>query len=205
MATPPRFFQNNYYYHVYNRGNRKQAIFTNYRDYERFLTKVIEYKKKHHVRILAYCLMPNHFHFLIQQLSTNALSRFMSDICNSHTRYFNIKYELVGSLFQGRFKAKLVDRDEYLIHLSRYIHLNPIDLFPFAGKELWKRIAQYEWSSLPAYLSAKSNEIVNVGTILEYFPSKNTKNDLGNDYEEFVKSNIQLGTDSVIEKLVFEE
>ena len=201
MATPVRAFQNDYFYHVYNRGNRKQAIFTSYSDYERFLIKITDYKKKHPVRILAYCLMPNHFHILIQQLSSNALSKFMSDLCNSQTRYFNVKYESVGSLFQGRFKAKLIDSDEYLVHVSRYIHLNPLDLFPLAERELWERIMSYKWSSLPAYLSGKSNEIVAVEPILDYFSSK----DPVLDYKEFVKLNIKIKIDPVIEKLVFEE
>lgn len=201
MTTPSRSFQNDYYYHVYNRGNRKQAIFTNYRDYERFLTKVIDYKKKYPVRIIAYCLMPNHFHFLIQQLSPNALSKFMSDLCNSHSRYFNVKYELVGSLLQGRFKAKLIDNDEYLVHVSRYIHLNPVDLFPFAGKDLWERITFYKWSSLSTYMTGKSNEIVTVEPILDFFSSKNPVL----DYREFVESNMQVKTDPVIESLIFEE
>src|SRR3989304_8631466 len=104
MATPARSFQDEYYYHIYNRGNRKQVIFINNKDYERFLDKIIEYKKKYAVHILAYCLMPNHFHFLIKQSFPNALSKFMSDLCNSYSRYLNVKYELVGSLFQGRFK-----------------------------------------------------------------------------------------------------
>lgn len=201
MATPVRSFQNDYYYHVYNRGNRKQSIFVNYHDYERFLKKVIEYKKKYSIHILVYCLMPNHFHFILQQSSPNGISKFLSDLCNSYSRYFNVKYELVGSIFQGRFKAKLIDKDEYLIHLSRYIHLNPIDLFPFMGKELWERIMFYKWSSLNAYLFGKSNEIVNIEPILKYFSSK----DQTVDYKEFVESNIKANIDPVIESLVFEE
>jgi len=201
MATPARSFQDEYYYHIYNRGNRKQVIFINNKDYERFLDKIIEYKKKYAVHILAYCLMPNHFHFLIKQSFPNALSKFMSDLCNSYSRYLNVKYELVGSLFQGRFKAKLIDKDEYLIHLSRYIHLNPIELFPFAGEELWERISLYKWSSLNTYLVGKNNDIIDIDPILKYFSSKNPNA----DYKEFVESNIQVNTDPIIENLVFDE
>jgi REP element-mobilizing transposase RayT len=201
MAVPARNFQANSYYHVYNRGNRKQAIFTNYRDYERFLEKVVEYKKKYSIQLLAYCLMPNHFHFLIYQSSPNDLSKFISDLCNSHSRYFNVKYGLIGTLFQGRFKAKLVEKDEYLIHLSRYIHLNPVDLFPFAGKELWERVMFYKWSSLFAYLSNKNNNLVSVEQILGYFSPK----DPVSDYKKFVESNIELKIEPVIESLIFNE
>lgn len=201
MALPPRNFEDGGYYHIYNRGNRKQQIFVRYRDYERFLKKVVEYKKKYALEVLAYCLMPNHVHFLFQQLTANAISKFMSDLCNSHSRYFNVKYEMVGSLFQGRFKAKRVEKDEYLVHLSRYIHLNPVGLFHMVSKKSFEQLLQYKWSSLPAYLLRSNDEIVNVQSILQYFSTK----DPVADYKEFVESNIQLKTDPTIEHLVFEE
>lgn len=201
MATPPRFFEDNAYYHVYNRGNRKQQIFLYHRDYNRFLDKVVEYKKKYPLNVLAYCLMPNHFHFLLQQLATDSISRFISDLCNSHSRYFNVKYESVGSLFQGRFKAKRVDKDEYLVHLSRYIHLNPVELFKFLGKNAFDQLCLYRWSSFPLYLLGKKDDIVDPGIILQYFSSK----DPILDYKEFIASNIQLQEDPLIPHLTFEE
>ena len=201
MATPPRYIEDGVYYHVYNRGNRKQQIFLQDRDYERFLEKVLEYKKKYPVKIVAYCLMPNHFHFLIQQLSPNALSRFLSNLCNSHSRYFNVKYKTVGSLYQGRFKAKKVDKDEYLVHLSRYIHLNPVDLFSYLGKGVSDQLQLYRWSSLPLYLFGSSNELVNPKEILNYFSSR----DPLKDYKDFIISNIHLKLDPVINHLAFNE
>lgn len=200
MATPQRIFEDGAYYHVYNRGNRKQQIFLNARDYERYLDKVIEYKKKYPLEILAYCLMPNHIHFLVKQISSNVISRFMSDLCNSHSRYFNVKYDTVGSLYQGRFKAKKVDKDEYLTHLSRYIHLNPADLF-YLTKDTFEQVSSYRWSSLPAYLLGRSNEIVGVESVLQYFSSK----DPITDYKEFVEANIKLKADPTIDHLTFDE
>lgn len=201
MATPPRIFETGSYYHVYNRGNRREQTFLRYRDYERFLGKVAEYKKKYQLEILVYCLMPNHVHFLLQQLADNAISKFMSDLCNSHSRYFNVKYETVGSLFQGRFKAKLVDKDEYLVYLSSYIHLNPLELFHLRNNNGFELLLHYKWSSLPTYLSGKSDEIVNVDSILQYFSSK----DPVADYKDFIASNIEARINPVIESLVFEE
>lgn len=200
MAVPPRFFEDGVYYHIYNRGNRKQQVFFGARDYERFLEKVVEYKKKYPVEILAYCLMPNHFHFLLRQLATNSISRLMSDLCNSQSRYFNIKYESVGSLFQGRFKAKRVDKDEYLIHLSRYIHLNPVELL-FRGKDIFDRLSSYKWSSLPLYLKGGADEIADSQFVLNYFSIK----DRVGDYKNFVAENINLEEDPLIEHLVFED
>ena len=202
MAMPPRFFENGAYYHIYNRGNRKQSIFLQTRDYERFLDKVVEYKKKFPLNIVSYCLMPNHFHFLLQQPSSNSISQFLSILCNSHSRYFNVKYETVGSLFQGRFKAKRVDKDEYLIHLSRYIHLNPVKLFNFVNKEMViQQLLFYRWSSLPAFLANKATDIVDPFPILNYFSTK----DAVEDYRNFVMSNIRLEANPVIDHLVFNE
>ena len=199
---PPRFFENGAYYHIYNRGNRKQPIFLQTRDYERFLEKIVEYKKKFPLRIISYCLMPNHLHFLLQQLSSNSISQFLSILCNSHSRYFNVKYETVGSLFQGRFKAKRVDKDEYLIHVSRYIHLNPVELFSFANKEfLIKQLLIYRWSSLRCFLTGKTTDIVDPLPILKYFSTK----DSVKDYRDFVISNIHLEANPLIDHLVFDE
>ncbi|PJE57966.1 MAG: transposase [Candidatus Portnoybacteria bacterium CG10_big_fil_rev_8_21_14_0_10_36_7] len=200
MAYPPRLFENGSFYHIYNRGNRKQQIFLSSRDYERFLGKIIEYKKKINVNIIAFCLMPNHFHFLIQQLSINAISKFFSDLCNSYSKYFNTKYETVGSLYQGRFKAKLIDSDEYLIHVSRYIHLNPIDLF-FPSKNIVNDLLNYEWSSLKSYLSSSKNETIDTDIILNYFSKKNPVD----EYRKFIVSNINVPAYPIIEHLVFDE
>ena len=201
MATAPRLFEDGGYYHVYNRGNRKQQIFLQDRDYERFLEKVAEYKKKFPIKILAYCLMPNHFHFLLQQLAPNAISGFFSTLCNSHSRYFNVKYETVGSIYQGRFKAKKVDKDEYLVHLSRYIHLNPVDLFSFLGKGIFNQLLQYPWFSLQSYLSGNANEIADPGFILKYFSNKNPTE----DYKNFVAAQIRTKIDPIISHLAFNE
>lgn len=202
MATPPRLFENGVYYHVYNRGHRKQRIFLNDRDYERILDKIVEYKKKFLVNIVAFCLMPNHFHFLLQQSASNSISSFLSNLCNSHSRFYNTKYETVGSLFQGRFKSKKVDTDEYLIHLSRYIHLNPTDLFNFNNQKMMvDYVLSYKWSSLPIFLSGKPNEVVDPSPILGYF----SKGDPIVDYQKFVVDQIQMTANPVIEHLLFDE
>ena len=201
MATPPRILSLGNYYHVYNRGNRKQQIFLQERDYERFVEKIQQYQEKYPVEIVAYCLMPNHIHFLIKQVTGNGISQFMSNLCNSHSRYFNVKYETVGSLFQGRFKAKLVDKDEYLIHLSRYIHLNPVSLFKQINKNLFDQLSLYPWSSLPLYLSGVANKITNPKYLLQFFASV----DPAKDYQDFIKTNINLEIDPIITGLEFED
>lgn len=140
-----------YYYHLYNRGVEKRDIFLGRRDYLRFLETLGYYRKTplpmklsdfrrgviklkeidnqtELVRILCYCLMPNHFHLLVQQMIDGGISQFLRKVSDSYTRYFNTKYERIGSLFQGSFKARLIETDEYLLHLSKYIHRNSFPL-----------------------------------------------------------------------------
>jgi len=102
----------------------------------------------------------------------------------SHAKYFNIKYEQVGSLFQSRFRAKLIETDEYLLHLSRYIHRNPIEILPSTpGVEL----ANYEWSSYPQYVKGMKDKLVDPAFILNYF----AKNNPSKDYKSFVEYELE--------------
>ena len=168
------------YYHVYNRGNRKQNIFLNEKDYKRYLAKLKDYKQKHNVTILAYCLMPNHVHFLIRQNGPEPVSTFMQKLHTAYSMYFNKKYEQVGHLFADRFKAKIVAKDEYIIHLSRYIHQNPVKLV--------QKLTAYAWSSYPSYLGLVNDEITDTKFILSYFKRKNdTWQDTIKSYQFFVK------------------
>lgn len=160
-------FVKNYFYHVFNRGSRKQNIFLNDNDYQRFLEKTKKYKEKFKISILVYCLLPNHFHFILQQSSTIPISNFLHSVTNSYGKYFNIKNELIGPLFQGRFRAKLIESEEYLLHLSRYIHLNPS---PFLSSK--EKFSNYPYSSYQFYTGTgkiDKENIVNKEIILSYF------------------------------------
>lgn len=112
------------------------------------------------VEILAFVLMPNHFHLLLQQKVDEGIVRFMQKIGIAHTMYFNQKYERVGPLFQGRFKAVLVEKDAHFLYLPHYIHLNPLDLInesdrnSLIGKMTF--LENYRWSSLPDYIGKKN-------------------------------------------------
>lgn len=124
--------------------------------------------------------MPNHFHFLLRQDSDVPLTSFMLRLGTSYAKYFNIKYVQVGSLFQDRFKAKLVENDEYLLQLSRYIHRNPKEILPSTpGVEL----ASYQWSSYPSYLKLVNDELTESTFILNYFSKTNP----AKDYKNFVE------------------
>lgn len=137
---------NGNYYHIFNRGVEKRNVFLTRHDYKRFLNTLIYYQieesnvkfssrslldiisvqnSKKQVEIIGYCLMPNHYHLLLKQNIDNGISTFLRKVSNSYTKYFNTKYERVGPLFQGAFKARLIDDSEVLLHVLRYIHLNP--------------------------------------------------------------------------------
>jgi len=146
------------------------------------------YKK---IKLFAYCLMPNHFHFMVKQHTENAITEFMRRLSNAYVKYFNEKYDRKGSLFQGRYKAILIDNEAYFLHLSRYIHRNPLDLFqvrPESGRT-WKRekLREYPYSSYADYLGKRNTSWVYKDEIMEYFNSnKDTSN--FSDYQDFVEN-----------------
>ncbi len=175
-----QIFATGQYYHVYNRGVDKRSVYENRKDYMRFMIDVIELNQEERVvnlgrrslneppgaseaqahqrcplvSIICFCLMPNHFHFLLKQMIENGISRFMHKLGTAYTMYFNKRYGRKGSLFQGPFSAKWIETDAYLVHLSRYIHLNPLELWGESGKArkesfFWR----YPWSSLGDYVS----------------------------------------------------
>lgn len=174
MSTAKRIFLEDGYYHIFNRGNRKQAIFLEDKDYERFLLKLKKYKEKYNVKILTYGLMPNHIHLDIKTTPSSNVSKLLSDLCNSQSKYFNTKYNTVGALFQGRFKSKHIMTEEYFLQVSRYIHLNPLSLFKAKERTL-KNLVQYKWSSLGCYADGKEDGLVDKDEILSYFPGKNPR------------------------------
>lgn len=129
------------------------------------------------VDIICYCLMPNHFHFLLRQKRDGGITEFMGKLSNSYTKYFNIKNKRIGPLLQGEFQAVHVESNEQLIHLSRYIHLNP--LIEYATTDL----QTYRWSSYLEYIEIVENNICSKEIILEQFKSKN-------DYRQFILDQI---------------
>lgn len=104
---------------------------------------------KFQVEIICFCLMSNHFHFLLKQVKKNGIQVFLKNIQSSYARYFNIKYDRLGPVFQNRFKAILIENDSQLLHLSRYIHLNPYSSLIVKKR---KNLLFYPWSSFPQYL-----------------------------------------------------
>jgi putative transposase len=146
MSRPLRIKYPNAWYHILNRGRHKELIFIDTKDYYRFIDLLKDTSGQWNLRIAAYCLMPNHYHLLVQTPDAN-ISRCMRHIDGIYTQQFNRYHECDGSLFRGRYKSILVDADSYLLKLVRYIHYNPLK----AG--LTDRIDSYLWSSHRGYLS----------------------------------------------------
>ena len=144
MSRPLRIEYPNAFYHVMNRGLNRQAVFLVDDDYEIFLEVLKETSKFFGIRVISYCLMPNHYHLLLQTPKAN-LSRAMRHLNGVYTQRFNRFHKKDGPLFRGRYKAILVQEDEYLTHLIRYIHLNPVqaNLIGDPSKYLWNSHKQY--------------------------------------------------------------
>lgn len=177
-----RLDENHSYYHVYSRGVAKGNIFLDESDKEYFsyllgrhLGKKQAISKQGYaypsyrgkIEISAYCFMDNHVHFLVYQVETGALTALMRSVMTAYTMYFNRKYKRVGPLFQSRYKASKIDSDSYLLHISRYIHLNP---------RSWKR---YKWSSYQHIFGDSGPEWLQPVKVAELFSSRS-------DYEKFV-------------------
>lgn len=177
MASKPRYFQNNYYYHCFNRGVDKRDIFLEDRDYMRFLATIetsndpssmrtIDPNKKtgkYFVDVINYCLMPNHYHLTLKQVCADGISIFLHRLGTSYTKYFNTKYKRSGRLFEYIFKANEIESDEQLTHLSRYIHLNPF------SSQIVDNPQKYRWSSLKYYLGGNPEITCNKEQILALF------------------------------------
>lgn len=197
------------YYHVYHRGNYKQEIFQDEKEYIRFLfillyfqspllfdhftNQIQEFYTKdkfkinqklfqkiidsRYVELVSFSLMPNHFHSIIKEKEEGGISKYMERILKSHTKYSNIKHEKVGHLFQGPFQSKHIPDNNYLLHLSAYIHRNPRELIKWSNNE-----ENYPWSSYQDYTKANRwGELLKRNIILEQFKN-------GKDYKKFLNS-----------------
>lgn len=165
----------------YYRSLKANVSFSKLKRYDSSLRKEIfkktSFKKHFKIEILAYCLMPNHFHLLLKQLKTDGIVRFMAVLLDSFARYFNIASERKGPLFLTQFKSKQVKSGEQLIHVSRYIHLNP---YSSSLTEKLNGLENYRFFSLPAYLSRRKDSLCKTQLIMSYFGNSRKK------YQEFV-------------------
>ena len=203
------------FYHLYNRGINKMPIFLDVFDKKRFIKllfvcnsrKSVVFKSiqgqsldeidrgETLVDIGIYCLVPNHFHLLIKEKTENGISEFVKKVATGYSMYFNKKYERTGSLFEGPFKAKRIDTDEYLKYIFSYIHLNPIKIIDSQWKEnkITDRVKaknylqKYPYSSYFEYIGGKRQEekILEKDSFPEYFSQPKEFDDFINDWLSF--------------------
>ncbi len=198
-----RSFAEDSYYHVFNRGVEKRAIFLEENDYLTFiyylfayllpLEKVLEKypdlpmrltgrSLADEVELIAYCLMPNHFHLLLKQKTKDGISRLLKQLTNAYTLYFNQKNNRVGGLMQGSFRAVPITEDNLFIHLVRYIHLKA------AIARIAPDLAAYRWSSYGDYLGGSADLPVSKSKILSYFPSVGAFKGFHEDQQDYTKN-----------------
>ena len=194
MARPLRIEYPDAFYHVTARGNERKNIFTDDQDRERFLgyleTAVLRYKAVIHV----YCLMNNHYHLLLSTPSGN-LSQIMRHLNGAYTVYFNKRHNRFGHLFQGRYKAILVDADEYAGELSRYIHLNPV------RARIVERAEKYIWTSYLYYIDRKkAPRWMTIEWLLKYFGKKQP--DARKAYRGFVEAKMGTKEESPLKETI---
>ncbi|OGI71101.1 hypothetical protein A3B84_03010 [Candidatus Nomurabacteria bacterium RIFCSPHIGHO2_02_FULL_35_13] len=177
--------------HIYNRGNNREKIFYGQSDYKAFLFRVglalgIDYEtlQKENLLVIpnsririssnnnlfklhSFCLMPNHFHLLIEQCGNIPVSKLISQICTSYSMYVNKKYKRVGHVFQERFKSVIIENDSQLMWTSAYIHMNPVK------DGLVKSPEEYKWSSYNDFASDRNLPITDKELLISTFGSQN--------------------------------
>jgi len=166
MARKPRIEFEGALYHIIARGNQRQDIFRGREDFTKYLDLLSRYKERYSFFLYAYALMTNHVHLLLETTQT-PLSKILQGLQQSYTSYFNRKYSTVGHLFQGRYKAILCNKDEYLLTLIKYIHLNPL------RAKATKTLEDYLWTSHSAYLMEVQNSgLLDTDFVLQMFSQK---------------------------------
>lgn len=191
------------YYHIYNRGVEKRPIYESVRGYQRFKDMIHFYIRDHDyqfskltieerneiiqkqkgealIEIVCYILMPNHYHLLLKQGMEKGISRYIQTVANGYAKYFNTRHERVGPLFQGKFQAVRLEDDAQLLHLSRYIHLNPV----IAG--LVVKPEDYPWSSYLEYLE-QTNGFCKKDIVLGHFKKQGSYQEFVEDYSDYKK------------------
>lgn len=200
MARPLRIQYPGACYHVTCRGNERREIFRDSHDHEVFLEKLHLSLDIYNVSLLAYACMTNHFHFLLTTPEGN-LSEFMRHFNISYTSAFNRRYRRVGHLYQGRYKAFLIDADDYLLEVSRYIHLNPIRseiLSEMSVEEKWNALMGDKTNSLLGYFSlSKRKDYIDYTTVLGYMGGDNHKG--RKSYRQFIRWGVEQNIENPLE------
>lgn len=179
------------YYHVYNRGTNHQSIFARDENYDFLLHRIKQFIPLYAVRIIAYSLMPNHYHFIVGVDQNGALAPFLQRLFNSYSQAFNRQQNRIGTLFEGRAKSKLIDESNYVYALVRYIHLNPVVARIVTAPENWQFSDYLEW------IGVRNDELFDAEFRDSFFSSPE-------EYKQFVISNIPEAMERKLTKYYFD-
>ncbi len=175
-------FATGHYYHIYNRGAGKGLLFFSPANYEYCLRLVKRYYQRYGVTVIAYCLMPNHYHFCLRQETEQPLSRFINVLFNAYVQAVNKQQGRSGTLFEGRFRHVWVDREEYLAHLCRYIHLNPVKAGLVSQPQEWPYSNYLEW------VGQRAGTLKDEAFIHSLFPTPEMYRRFVADYQDEVRA-----------------
>jgi len=188
-------------YHVTVRGNNRRRLFTDDHDRERFLEYLADCVKEYDVRLYVFCLMTNHVHLVLETPGAN-LSRFMHRLQTGYTIYFNRRNRETGHLTEGRFRARVVEGDEYLLKLCRYVHLNPVFVAGMEKKPLRERMRYlrgYKWSSLGRYTGRNEWGFVDERPLMAMVPGRGRRQRAA--FRRFVESGLARSDDELKEAM----
>ncbi len=172
------------YFHVYNRGVCRNEKFFSVRNYCYFLQRARLYLNANSIEIISYCLMPNHFHFILLQKHPETISDFIKSVCNGYVKAINNEQSRSDHLFEGKYKLKLIDTNEYLLHLSRYIHLNPV------RAKLVQQAEDWEFSSCREYYGLREDKSISLQII-------QSQTESGTNYRKFVEDYKEQNKDKI--------
>ena len=154
MPTAKRQIYDGAIYHIMQKGNNSQQLFKETKDYYKFISLVKKYKGKYSFELYNYCLMNNHVHLLMKVFKKEELAKLAQGIFQSYRFYFKQKYQYTGYLYQGRYKSKIIEKNEYLLECARYIETNPL------RAKLVKTLKDYKWSSYTFYAYGQKNTLL---------------------------------------------
>lgn len=157
-------FAKGHYYHIFNRGTDKRTIFHEKENYLLLLRQVKKYAQMFQISVIAYCLMPNHYHFLLRQDGDAAIGTFIHRIFNSYVKAFNKRYGRQGTLFESRFKSLHVSNNHYLLQACCYIHANPVKDGLVTQPEAWPYSNYLEW------IGERDGTLIDQGFVRDYYP-----------------------------------
>jgi putative transposase len=190
MARRNIVFRRGEYYHIYNRGCNRQRIFLENENYSYLLRLLHQKLRKFQIKMIAFCLMPNHYHFLVRQESNCPVNQAIQSVFNSYTKAVNKRYGRTGTLFEGPFRAKCVHKQNYLLRICRYIHCNPVKAKLASAPELWR------YSNYSDWIRTEKSDLADGVFISKYFGSREK-------YKESVDEYLQHPSDEDVQRYLF--